>query len=508
MARKAVVKTKIASDRRPRPRPRTRTRALTGRSRDFVADEEIDPRTMIESLFTQHESKTLEFKENTSSLRKIVQTVVALANTAGGHILIGVRDKTREIVGVTDPLRDEEKLANVFADSIRPPLYPEITIQALRERECVVIAVPYSPGPYYVVSEGTEKGVYVRLGSTNRKAGPEVIRNIRRLARHVTFDEEPRPDLDSEAIDFRVASELLSESGGRKITSETLRSLDVLVRQGNRDVPTVGGILLFGKKRTRHFPDAVIRCARFRGSSRTTILDHQDIADPLPLGVEQALEFIRRHTTQGLQVTGRARSGAVPQYPPVVVREALINAVVHADYSRSGSSVQVAIFDDRIEITNPGGLPFGMTIEAALSGVSRLRNRVIGRVCRELGLIEQWGSGVGRMIEACRQAAIHGPAFEEMGDQFRVTLYHGTLARPAAVGWKAELFAFLRTERTVSPKTAADLWQVTTRSARTRLRELVDDGTLSEVATSPNDPGKVFLLKKRPGATRKSTRKD
>jgi predicted HTH transcriptional regulator len=110
------------------------------------------------------------------------------------------------------------------------------------------------------------------------------------------------------------------------------------------------------------------------------------------------------------------------EYPPAAVREAIINAVVHADYSIGGMNIKVAIFNDRIEVTNPGMLPFGITLEAALSGVSKLRNRVIGRVFRELGLIEQWGSGMGRMITACQEAGLQSPRFEEIGNSFRVAL--------------------------------------------------------------------------------------
>src|SRR3990167_9187819 len=93
----------------------------------------------------------------------------------------------------------------------------------------------------------------------------------------------------------------------------------------------------------------------------------------------------------------------VPQFPEEAVREAVINAIVHADYSVSGSSIQVAIFSDRIEITNPGGLPFGQTLELALSGFSRMRNRMMGRIFRELNLIEKLGSGLLRITEAYKK---------------------------------------------------------------------------------------------------------
>jgi ATP-dependent DNA helicase RecG len=118
----------------------------------------------IEGFLAQEEGNTLEFKENCRPLAKIIQTVVAFANTAGGTLMIGIRDRTKEVVDLSDPLAGEEKLANSFADSIQPLLIPDIQISSWRDRELINISAPHAVGPYYVKSEGHEKGVYVRLG--------------------------------------------------------------------------------------------------------------------------------------------------------------------------------------------------------------------------------------------------------------------------------------------------------------------------------------------------------
>jgi len=165
---------------------------------------------MIQSYLSRDEGKTLEFKENCKSTKNIIQTAVAFANTSGGSIVIGVRDRTKEVVGVLDPLAEEERLANAFADGIRPLLIPEIQIQSWRDRELLVITIPHAVGPYYVRSEGPESGVYIRLGSTNRRAGPEMIAEIRLLARNTFFDEQPCTEASSEEVDFRAASEFFT----------------------------------------------------------------------------------------------------------------------------------------------------------------------------------------------------------------------------------------------------------------------------------------------------------
>jgi len=449
---------------------------------------------LIEYLKEQ-EGKTLEFKENCSSLPKIVQTAVAFANTAGGTLIIGVRDKTKEIVGLPDPLKEEERLSNAFADGIHPLMIPEIRIISFRDRNLITVSVPHAIGPYYVRSEGPEKGVYVRLGSTNRRSGPEMIEALRRLARNISFDEQPCTEINSEDIDFRAASEFF-ETVSRKLTPSIRKTLGLVVSQGGKDTPTLGAALLFGKSRHRLFPDAVIRCARFQGVDTNRFLDQMEIDEHLPKAVETTIAFIERHTLQAAEI-GRVRRREIPEYPVQALREAVINAIVHTDYAISGMNIKVAIFDNRIEITNPGSLPFGLTLEAALSGVSKLRNRVIGRVFRDLKLIEQWGTGINRMISACKAHGQQPPHFEEVGSAFRVTLFSQPVADRKLPDWHTSLVAYFSENKEITTKEAAQIWNTSDRTARTRLRNLLEQGYLVEIGTGPNDPKKVYVLKRK-----------
>ncbi|HEV56210.1 MAG TPA: DeoR family transcriptional regulator [Phycisphaerales bacterium] len=450
---------------------------------------------MIETLLSRDEGKTLEFKENCRPLGRIVRTAVAFANTAGGNIVIGVKDKTKDVVGVADPLVEEERLASAFADGIRPLLVPDIQIHAWRKLHLIVVAVPHAVGPYHVRSEGAESGVYIRLGSTNRPAGPELLAELQRLARNTFFDEQPCAETSSDDIDVRAASELFA-AVSRPLTPPKQRSLGLVVGQGSKELPSIGAVLLFGKNRARLFPSATIRCARFLGKTTAKFLDQTEIDEHLPKAVDLVVAFIERHTRQGIEI-GRVRRREVPEYPVEAIREAVINAVVHADYSIGGAGTKVAIFDDRIEITSPGLLPFGLTLETALAGVSRLRNRVIGRVFRELKLIEQWGSGLGRIDEACREAGLASPRFEELGTNFRVTLFGERVKTPAQPEWQSALLARLAKEGRISTRAAAELWNVPDRTARRRLRRLVDEGVLVEVGSGPKDPYRAYVLKER-----------
>jgi hypothetical protein len=137
--------------------------------------------------------------------------------------------------------------------------------------------------------------------------------------------------------------------------------------------------------------------------------------------VAEAIAFVQKHSWHGASI-GAVRRTDRWSLPPEAVREALINAVVHTDYSQRGAPIRLSIFADRLEIENPGLLPFGLTVEDLPHGVSKLRNRVIGRVFQALGLIEQWGSGIQRMTAVCRDAGLPPPIFEEIATRFRVTI--------------------------------------------------------------------------------------
>lgn len=171
------------------------------------------------------ESKTLEFKRDLSSPEGVLRTLVAFANTAGGTVLIGVEDATRHVRGVREPLDLEERLASLISDSILPRLAPDVEIMPWRRNHLVAVQVHPSAGrPHHLKREGQEGGVYVRVGSTNRRADREMIEELRRYARGVGFDERPCP---SSTLKRSTSEPLPSRShrsaGSKRADLETLR---------------------------------------------------------------------------------------------------------------------------------------------------------------------------------------------------------------------------------------------------------------------------------------------
>lgn len=443
-------------------------------------------------LLKRQEGKTLEFKRDLSSPTNVLRTVVAFANSSGGTLLIGVEDKTRNVIGAASPLDLQERLTNMISTRIAPPLMPAVEIMPWREKSIVAVEVfPSYARPHYLASDGSARGAYIRVGPSNRRADAGMQEELRRSARNEAYDELPVPDLNSEAIDFRAASELFLPF--RKLKQKDLETLHLLVKHQKKPVPTNGGIILFGVDRIARFPDAWIQAGRFAGITRSRILDTREIRTYPAVAVEEAADFVKKHAQLSYHIEGMRRRERL-SVPLPAVREAIINAVTHADYSQTGSPIRLMVFDDRIVVESPGLLPIGLTIEDIKCGVSKLRNRVIGRVFKEIGLIEQWGSGIGRIIDTCRQHGLPEPAFEEIGTHFRVTIYLQGHAKRAVDETDDGILEAIARTGSLNTKKIAEAVGISSRSARTRLKKLVESGLIVEVGSSPNDPKRVYII--------------
>jgi len=338
---------------------------------------------VMNGLLSSPEGKTREFKRDLSSPKPLLKTLVAFANTAGGKLVIGM-DDDRQIIGVSNPLDDEERLCNLIADSIAPRLVPNVEMVTVEGKTLLVIEVFVSGNrPHWLKSEGAEAGVYVRLGSTSRQADAALIGELRRSVEGVAFDEMPMTDLRLDDLDLDAARQLFSGIG--TLDQQALRTLKLLTLHQSQWVPTKGAVLLFGKNRELHFSDAWVQCGRFIGTDKAQIFDHTDIREHLPRAVDSVMLFLKKHAMRGADFSAVRRKD-VWNIPLLLLREAVINALVHADYSQ-------------------------------------IRNHVLARVFRELNLIEQWGSGVRRIFREAQEMGLPEPEFIEIGMRFRVVVF-------------------------------------------------------------------------------------
>lgn len=356
----------------------------------------------IEQILQQPEGKKLEFKERVTSTEGIAKTVVAFSNLAGGEIYIGVEDGSRKITGIPEDevFRMEEKLANSIYDLVHPKVTPDISIVNVKGKYLIRIAVyPGSNPPYYLGSAGKSKGTFVRIGSVNRPASEEILLELERKKRNIPFDSTPLFDIEPSAIDLTSFLKEYQAKTGESPDGTTLQKLGLLKEERGELVPTVASVLLSGGELKReHFPYAVIECAAFKGNDLSTTLDSRTIDSELVHQPGEALAFVQRNIRMASKLEGLYRSEKW-EYPLAAVRELIINAIVHRDYSLSGRYIKLAIYNDMIEITSPGYLPGTLDPQHLGTGISELRNKVLGPVFRKLKLIEQWGTGFKKVKE-------------------------------------------------------------------------------------------------------------
>jgi len=386
----------------------------------------------IADAIARGEGPRLDFKRDLSSPKSVLKDIVAFANTAGGTVVVGL-DDDGSVVGVADPLHEEERLSSRISDGIEPQLLPEIYAVSHGEHELLVVEVAHHPAPFHLRSEGPERGVYVRLGSTSRRAEPETLAELRRQAAGESFDLFARSDIALGDLD-EARMKTAFEGHDVPLRTAKLEALGVLTRYQGKVVATNAGVILFGQNATRrrYFRDARVEGARFGGATRAA--DIEDIFDPdEELTVLEAIgaaeRFIRRNTRQAEPIPrGRLQRERLAEFSPVMVRELLVNAIAHADYSRTGETIKVFAFDDRVEILNPGPMLPGLTTDDIRNGRSKIRNRGIAGVLRRIRYMERFGTAWEK-IEAEMASGYPEPHFDGDGPVFCATLWpHPSLA--------------------------------------------------------------------------------
>lgn len=391
----------------------------------------------IRSLVKQGESETLEFKKSTGELKQVGPTLCGMLNRSGGTILVGV-DPQGKIVGqeVSDStLSDLERVFNRLAPSYRPRVE---RVKVGGSKEVIVLCVARGEGaPYQYDGRSFER----RGNMTARMSQDDYEQMLAERPQAVyrwetgIADSLSVDDLDANEIVLAVEAGINKgriPDPGTRVPQSLLQGL-CLMSDGRL---LRAAIVLFGKedRMLTHFPQCLLRLARFKGTDKTEFIDNRQYYGNAFSLLMRADRFLRDH----LPIAGRVVPNLFereddPLYPPAALREALANALIHRDYSISGGSVGVAIYDDRTEITSTGSLPRGLSISDLYQPHESIRrNQLIAEVFFLRGVIERWGRGTLKIVELCEQAGHPRPEFEEAGAavtvRFRPSTYHPPLA--------------------------------------------------------------------------------
>lgn len=385
------------------------------------------------------ENKEIEYKrELPEHSDKYMKSIVAFANSYGGKLIIGVEDDTREIIGV-----DEEKafqimdsIANAISDSCEPAIIPDIILQTVENKKLIVVEIAASTQrPYYIKSLGKEKGVYIRVAGTTRRADDTRLKELMFEGANKSFDqaiclgfditEKDINDLCDSLYDTAV-NNCYSEEAKHEIkkpTKNNLLSWGIIAEKDGKTYPTNSFALLTGNE----IIPTKIQCGVFKGDNRAIFVDRREFTGPIQNQIEEAYRYVLSKINLGAEIEGLYRQDMY-EMPMGSIREIIANAITHRSYLEPGN-VQVALYDNRLEVTSPGMLLNGVTIEKIKEGYSKVRNRAIANAFSYMRIIEEWGSGIPRMFDEFSRYGLAEPELVDMDGDFRVNFYRGSVTQ-------------------------------------------------------------------------------
>lgn len=384
------------------------------------------------------ESKNVEFKrERPQDSTKYMKTIIAFSNGDGGVLVFGVDDKTRKIVGIPQEkvFSEMDAITAAIADSCEPTVVPDVYLQTVDDK--TIIMAEISAGrqrPYYLKSKGIKEGTYIRVAGTSRPAGRDLTAEMyyedegrsydKVIRKDRTVSEKEIQDLCRQMKEVALSnshSETQKESI-KDITKNVLLSWGLLAEDEEGIIhPTNGYIFLTGQDDFLSY----IQCGMFKGNTRAIFVDKREYTGPLWKQIEDAFQFVLRNIRLGAKLSGVYRQD-IYELPPDSIRELIINAVMNCSFLQP-SHIQVAVYDNRLEITSPGGLLPGVTVDRIREGYSKIRNKALARAFAYMNLIEAWGSGIPKLIQAMEDYGLPAPEFIDGEIYFRVNLYRKNL---------------------------------------------------------------------------------
>ena len=465
----------------------------------------------ISEILEKPEGKQHDFKEEFPDGKKLARTVISFANQGGGYICFGGKDEPREITGFDesqDLIDLEEQISSHIYDLVTTTPDFEIATQYLENHEKHILLVEVFPGrqkPYHIKDKSVEEGTYIRVGSENRLADEQTIEELKRQSRGESFDEIPVgtksiDDLSEKLFeDFVTKRKEVRDVNEVEYSEVQLKQLDLVTESAGATHPTIGGFLLFNEEPEEEFPQVIVRCARFKGLTMEETIDEDEKGGPLIKLPDEIMKFFKKNVNRGSKIEGTYREEAY-EYPKLAIREAVINAICHRDYSIQGSEVKFAIFDDRIELSSPGGLPGRLSVDVLGSGVSEIRNPVIARVFHQMGLIEKYGSGFQKIFDGIEVRGLPDPELLDTGSFFKITF---RLKEPIEEKLKEldldedqeKLIQYIQEKGNISTSRGADLIGKTDETARKKLKKLAEFNLLKAKAKSETDPTRVYVIK-------------
>lgn len=372
------------------------------------------------------ENYYIEFKEEQVKSKDLGEEIVAFANSEGGTIIIGISDN-KEIIGVSD-IKIEEKIMNICRNNVIPNIIPHFEIVEIASKKIVVLTIPKGLSkPYYTV----DNKYYIRVGTTKRIASREELLRLFEGNGSLHFDISPVPNTSIKDLNLDIIRDYflkyntfdLAEEDSKQV-ERILINADILKPLNNETVCSVGGLLIFGKFPQNILPQNGVSFAHFKGNDISDeLIDKKIIEGRIQDIAEAVMVSIKNNILVPSKINSLKRED-LEVYPLIVLREAIVNCLVHRNYSIYGSKIRIFMFDDRIEFRSPGRLPNTVTIEKMKIGVSFARNPFLVKYMENMRYIDQLGRGIPMIIKNMISISNKEPKLSEIGEEFILTIYN------------------------------------------------------------------------------------
>ena len=415
------------------------------------------------------EGSSIEFKETYSNT--VLKTAVAFSNTCHGLIYIGVDDDGK-VVGVSDPDTSLRQCVQSIIDNIRPIISMNLRADIIEMEGKPVIQIEINEGtnkPYYLREKGPrEGGVYVRKGSASIQADEGSIQKMMREFPYSSFESMLSVN---QKLSFD-ATETLFENSGVAFEEQQMRSLGLTGQEGYTNLA-----YLLSDQNAQG-----IKAAYFRDSSKSVIGDRTEISGSALRQFEKALEYISFYNTKTTTVSGSTVHKDVSRFPEVAVREAILNAIVHRDYSIPGSTL-ISVFPDRIEITSLGGLTPLLSMDDLMLGVSSPRNPKLAAVMYRLRTIENYGTGIPKIMESYRGSQVR-PEILVSTNAFKVIL--PAIPQQDGEEFETVILDILSNQDSLRRTDVEGALKVSRARANQMLLSMMDAGVIRKVGSGPS----------------------
>ena len=387
------------------------------------------------ALKVNSELGDLEFKTARDAIpREIWKSISAFSHTRGGGIIaFGVSDNPHDIVGCNEINQMQMKLIEFFNDKMSYTLRPKYYVIPFNDKNVLAVCVPECPKehkPCYYLPVGLPRGAYIREGHTNRPLTDNEFRTYVALSKQFQFDLSEAPnvtlsDLSEKKIKFLLdkKEEQLKRGARHLVDNDLLKNLGIAREYNSQTKPTVAGYLIFAESIYEKYPydRYVIRCVRFAGNdSASDIIDKQNISGTLDEQIDETYKFILRNISKKAHIEGTKRSERY-EYPEQAIRELIANSIIHRDYKIIETYVHIHIFENRLEISNPGSLPPGVTIDT-IKDAQFSRNAIIAARLKDLDYMEEYGRGIDVVLNRMKEWELPSPIFRNSVNSFQAIL--------------------------------------------------------------------------------------